>query len=232
MSFSLFLLRRLQILTMLIVATGVCTALLAIRVYITGSHSFLFLLWNLFLAWVPFSVAWLLEVVEQQRRLPVALYLSALSFWLLFFPNAPYILTDFVHLRQRPPVPLWFDLSVLLSFAWTGLTLGLVSLRLVQNSIQKRLGTWFGRFAVCIAVLLGGFGIYLGRFERWNSWDILLQTDALMASIVQRITDPLAHPKAFAVTAVFAVFLSIAYGVLLLFYKGTASVENKTPQTS
>lgn len=214
--------RRLYMPVLLGLSTVMCVAFLVVRAHITGSPSFRMLLWNLFLAWIPFGTAWLISIAEERRRIQIIPYLILLVFWLLFFPNAPYILTDFVHLRARPPAPLWFDLALILSFAWTGLMLGLVSLRLVHNSLHRRFGKAAGRTAVAVALLLAGFGIYLGRFERWNSWDIVFRFDELTADVLMRVSNPLAHPRTIAVTLVFALFLLLAYAVLSFFHQGIA----------
>ncbi len=223
------ILRRLYMPGLLALSTLMCMALLAVRLHIAGSHSFRFLLWNLFLAWIPFGIAWLLDIAEERRRIRTVSYILLLAVWLLFFPNAPYILTDFIHLRQRPSIPLWFDLALLLSFAWTGLLLGLTSLRLVHNSIQRRFGKAASRIAVTVAMFLGGFGIYLGRFERWNSWDVVFRYDALVADIFNRVTNPLAHPRTVIVTLIFTLFLMLAYATLSAFYR-TSGIDSEGGQ--
>jgi len=145
-----------------------CGALLFVRVMRSHSGAYLFLVWNLILAIVPAAAA--IWFAQARSRVTQSV---GFVIWLLFLPNAPYILTDFVHLRERPGIPLWFDIALLLSFAGTGLLLGYSSLADVQGVVAKRFGhvaSWATAFT---ALILSGFGIYLGRFLRFNSWDVL-----------------------------------------------------------
>ncbi|HYF34615.1 MAG TPA: DUF1361 domain-containing protein [Prosthecobacter sp.] len=183
-----------------------CVGLLVLRLKWSGQMSFYFMSWNLFLAAVPlgFSLA-LLKVRHGLLGLPV------IGGWLLFFPNAPYVLTDLVHLKQRGPVALWFDLLLLLSFALVALWMGFQSLRLVQGWVAQRTSSWTAWAFAMASLLLSGFGIYLGRFLRWNSWDIVHRPEALVNDIVVRIINPLAHTKTWGVTLGFGGLLVVAY---------------------
>ncbi|MGL4650560.1 MAG: DUF1361 domain-containing protein, partial [Caldilineaceae bacterium] len=128
---------RLLLATALVLSSALSVGMLALRMAYSGHFTFRFLNWNLFLAWLPLGfalVAWLLQGETERPRLRV---LPLLALWLLFLPNAPYIVTDLIHLSHREPVPLWFDLFLLLSYAWNGLILGFVSLRLVQDLLQR-----------------------------------------------------------------------------------------------
>ena len=183
-----------------------CAALIVIRIRVSGSGYFSFMLWNLFLAGLPLVFALLLPRTRQfSRALPV------LAVWLLFFPNAPYVLTDLIHLRPRDPVPLWFDLSLLLAFAFTSLWLGFQSLRLVQQWFARHFSNTAGWVGVLLVMPLTGFGVYIGRFWRWNSWDLLTRPSALLRSISAPVLDPVAHASLWQFTAVFSALLLLAY---------------------
>jgi uncharacterized membrane protein len=183
-----------------------CIALLAARLSWSGQPHFMFMLWNLFLAAVPLAFSFMLAGV---RRWPLAFPL--LGAWLLFFPNAPYVLTDLLHLRVRPGLPLWYDLLLLMSFALIALWLGFQSLRLVQDWVAQRTSAAVAWAFVVASLVLSGFGIYLGRFLRWNSWDILSRPQALFTDIFVRFADPLAHTKTWLVTFGFGGLLIVAY---------------------
>lgn len=161
-------------------------ALLALRMLERDNATYGFLAWNLFLAWIPLLLA--VAAVTAWRwglRLSVV---PLLALWLLFFPNAPYVVTDFVHLRDIGGMPRWFDVAMLGSFAVTSLALGFVSLYLVQNLIRARLGVAWSWFGALGAIALSGVGIYLGRVEQLNSWDVLdpeRLRDALAAAAAQ-----------------------------------------------
>ena len=136
--------------------------------------------------------------------------------WLLFFPNAPYILTDLFHLERRSGVPFWYDLALILSCAWNGLMLAYASRADMQGLVQRRLGTGTGWAFATVALLLSSFGIYLGRYLRFNSWDVLTNPLTLFYDIVNRILHPFSFPGTWGVTLVFGVFLLIGYGTVRL----------------
>ena len=190
-----------------------CALLLALRVYRSGTLSFSFLVWNLFLAAVP-AVAALLLVHASERRTAGVIQGFWFLLWLAFLPNAPYIVTDFVHLTPRPPVPLWFDIALLGSCAATGLLLGYVSVADVHGVVTKRHGRATGWSVAIVALLLSGFGVYVGRFLRWNSWDVVAKPGTIFGDIASRIADPFAHRQTIAVTAIYGVGLALGYVVL------------------
>ncbi len=177
------------------------------RIAHTGSPNFVYLVWNLFLAWVPFVFA-LLAYAYARRAWAIA----ALGFgWLLFFPNAPYIATDFIHLRSHAAAPLWYDLLTISAFAGTGLALGFASLYLMQAVVRRELGTIASWIAVVTASGLAGVGVYLGRFLRANSWDMLTNPDLFARLARIRLADPFGNPKLLAVAASFMILISVGY---------------------
>src|SRR4051794_26818533 len=100
--------RRILTLVAVVAASVGCVGLVLVRVSVTGVPNFLYLVWNLFLAWIPFVLA--LALYDGRRRGWGGGRLLALGVaWLAFFPNAPYIVTDFVHLNRDPLSPLWYD---------------------------------------------------------------------------------------------------------------------------
>lgn len=171
--------------------------------------SFLFLGWNLFLAWIPYGIS---LILREQQTLSIKLLL--LAGWLLFFPNAPYIITDLLHLRERPPVPLWYDMLTIFSFAWTGLIFGYLSLIRIQRVIIQEWGHVAGQLLTGGALLLAGMGVYIGRFLRWNSWDILTRPHHLLADLATILTDPATHWPAMGLGILSAVLLLLGYSTL------------------
>jgi uncharacterized membrane protein len=101
-------------------ASSTAVALVVTRFVATQQFAYFNLVWNLFLAWLPLAFAFLAGRDSNSR---LRLFLCA-GLWLLFLPNSPYLVTDLVHLRPRPPVPLWFDILLVQSFVLTGLLLG------------------------------------------------------------------------------------------------------------
>jgi uncharacterized membrane protein len=199
---------------------GWCAALLLFRFARSGSLAFGFLAWNLFLAAIPaVAAAMFARAAAKQSRVIVQVVWFIV--WLVFLPNAPYIITDFVHLQPSGAIPLWYDIALLTSCAGTGLLLGYTSIADVQAVITRKFSASLGWSVVIAAIFLSGFGIYLGRFLRWNSWDTLTNPLRLFPDIAGRVLDPLAHPRMLAVTAVYGVGLFVGY-VALRFWHPTA----------
>lgn len=192
-----------------------------IRVEYSGSGRYGFLIWNLFLAWIPFIIAYFAHTITLQRKLLYIVIPIAAFFWLIFFPNAPYILTDFQHLaKPSPELPVWYDVIMLIWFAFTGLLLGVVSLFLMQEIIRREFGRWLGWGLVAAVTALSSAGIYVGRFLRWNSWDIFSNPVHLARYTLQSVQDPSLQSIGFiGLFGAFFLFLYITlytFGHLLL----------------
>ena len=191
-----------------------CGALLGLRVLRSGTLTYLFLVWNLFLAAIPAVAAALLVRADRQRR--GALSVLCVLVWIAFLPNAPYIITDFVHLRHRPPVPLWFDVALLASAGATGVLFGYTSVGDVQRVARARLGATVSWGVALGALFLSGFGIYLGRFLRWNSWDIATDPFGTASYFARGALHPARHAGAVAVTLIYGAALAIGYVAFVL----------------
>ena len=200
-------------LALAVVLGGWCAILVGVRMAITGSGFGTFLAWNLVLAAVPLVASTFLVRLDRRGAGGAAL-LAVGVVWLLFLPNAPYILTDLVHLRGRPPVPFWYDLSLLLSAAGVGLLSGYVSLADVHGVVARRWGGAVG-WATAVGVLfLSAFGVYLGRVLRWNSWDVVTAPLDVARDVVGPAVDPRAHLAAVVLTVVFGGMLTAGYVAL------------------
>jgi len=200
--------RRRAIYAALALLSFFSVALVFARYAYFGEARFGGLIWNLFLAWIPFGLAIL--VYDRHRagaRASSLLPLGAL--WLLFLPNAPYIVTDFKHLEPTAGAPLWFDVVVIAAPAWTGMLLGFLSLYLVQAVVRQLAGRSAGWLVAIGALGLSSFGVYLGRVLRWNSWDVL--TDP---SLLTELDGILVEPRAIAMTILLSGFLTLSYLVL------------------
>ena len=185
---------------------------MGVRIYFSGALSYTFLLWNLFLAFIPFVLSSFLASIG----LRASVFWTMGAIWLLFFPNAPYVLTDLLHLKAGM-VPVWYDLLMLLSFAWTSLMLGFVSLADMQYLMTQRFNHSVGWVFVFLALFLGSFGIYLGRFLRWNSWDVMTQPKSLLKDIIEPLINPLSHISTYGFTLLLTTFLLLAYLMMHFF---------------
>jgi uncharacterized membrane protein len=208
--------RRLITVLGLVAVSLFCVALVLVRFAVSGSTDYFGLVWNLFLAWIPFALA--VAVYDRWRRHGAGVPLIVLgALWLLFFPNAPYIVTDFVHLQHRDGAPYWYDAVAVAAFAWTGVLLGFASLFLVQTVVRQWRGVITGWIFAGIAIALGSLGIYLGRFLRLNSWSAV-EHPTLLPRILHTVArNPFAFQEAIGVTVLFTVALGLAYFLLYSF---------------
>ncbi len=207
--------RQLSVLASLIFATAFCTGLLAMRMAYTRGYMYIGLAWNLFLAWLPVLSSFAgYNLYRGRLRLSTFLVLVSAFIWLLFFPNAPYLVTDIIHLH-RSNAPIWYDLILLVAFAWTGTFLGLVSLYLMQSVVNRMIGPLASWIFALGTLAAGSFGIYLGRFLRWNSWDIFTNPSLILADVLERLRHPMDHLQTFVFSAVFYLFLVAAYWMLV-----------------
>jgi uncharacterized membrane protein len=197
-------------------ASAVCVLLVAARIAYSDSGRYTSLIWNLFLAWIPFLLAYLAYTLSWKKQLLYFVIPLAAFLWLIFFPNALYILTDLQHLaKETSKAPLWYDVIMLVWFSWTGLLLGLVSLYLMHDIIQRTFGRALGWAFVFIASGASSFGVYLGRFVRFNSWDILNDPKEIAVTILGLAIDP--SMRLIAFTILFAVFYLFVYLTLYSF---------------
>jgi len=208
--------RRLAVVASLAGLSLFVLAMLAVRMLYTGTRVHGGLAWNLFLAWVPFVLA--LVLYERSRAGASWRVLAPLSLlWLAFFPNAPYLVTDLKHIGSGGQVPVLYDVLLLSAAAWLGLLLGLTSLFLV-HAVARRLIGVLDAWALVVAVLaLSSFGIYLGRVQRWNSWDLVVHPRPLGHQIGAGLIHPLSHPRPLGLTLLLTAFLMASYLVLYSF---------------
>jgi uncharacterized membrane protein len=203
--------RQLGVIASLVFASLVCALLLGARIAYAWNGDYVGLAWNLFLAWLPLLIALLAyRFHRRSSRSSWALVGVCAFLWLLFLPNAPYLLTDIIRLRPRGNVPIWYDLILVIGFAWTGTLLGLASLYLMQQIVRRRAGTAVSWLFAVVVVALSGFGVYLGRFPRYNSWDLFTSPLELLGSVWEQVSHPLTNWHAFAFSGLFSlVFISV-----------------------
>jgi len=197
----------------LLFASVVSAAMVVAKVIVAKKLFFGFLIWNLFLAWVPLLLALVTcDQFEQSPRKPGRLLACAAS-WMLFFPNSPYIFTDLIHLTASRH-HYWMDMFLILTCAITGLAIGFVSLFLMQSLVRRRYGWLAGWFFISGVSALSGVGIYVGRFLRLNSWDVLFRPIQLFERIGGWLTNPRSQPVSPLFPVLFATFLFMAYVLL------------------
>jgi len=180
--------------------------LIFIRMGYTHTYRFAFLFWNFFLALLPLYFSF-----KFRHTFTVGMKCCYACLWLMFFPNSAYLFTDIVHLTQSRHLLYWLDVMILFSAGIYGLVISMHSLKEMEN--------WYGRFVssrlkFCITSMLllcCGYGIYLGRVERWNSWDVITQPYDLLQAVFHHARHPFQSRDAWYMTAVFATGLQIIY---------------------
>ena len=219
--------RRLLTLASLAGLSFLVAAMVAVRIAYTDTGNYVNLVWNLFLAWIPLLFALVVYdgVQRGARRLPL---IVCGVIWLLFFPNAPYLVTDLKYLDMIDGAPIWYDAVLVSAAAWAGLALGFISLYLMHSVARRYLGSLNAWLAVGAVLALSSFGVFLGRFRRWNSWDLFVQPHSLLDEIADGLADPLAYPRAIAVVIVFTAFLASTYLVFYAFARMTSGVGDES----
>ncbi|WP_299364507.1 DUF1361 domain-containing protein [Winogradskyella sp.] len=192
------------------VALGFSIFALMLRIKLSKSFFYLFLVWNVFLAIIPYTITMYLSSKETLSKLKLGFWFLV---WLAFLPNAPYIITDLIHLRLGNHPLIWLDVLVVLSFALTGLLLFYLSLMTMQKLITATFTDATTRRMTLGILFLCGFGVYLGRFLRYNSWEIISNPKILMLDIIHIIISPFQHSEAWLFTICFGGFLVIGYWI-------------------
>jgi uncharacterized membrane protein len=201
---------------MLNLACAICIGLVFARVAYSDSGDHLGLIWNLFLAWIPFMLAYFAHAVSWRKASLYLIIPIIAILWLIFFPNAPYMLTDLQDLaRQASNAPLWYDVIIVVWCSWTGMLLGVISLYLMQNIIVRGFGRRAGWLFVFVISALSSFGIYIGRFVRLNSWDILQNPAETAQEILGIVIDPSRRLAAF--TLLYTIFFLFVFLLLYSF---------------
>lgn len=201
---------RYKSLALLSVSIGSTLVLLIIRMKLAHSDNYLFLVWNLFLAAIPYAITIYLVNLPKLKRIPLLLIFAV---WLLFLPNAPYILTDMWHLRYNQPHIFWLDILLISAFAFNGMMLFYFSVTDMKIILLKCLNQTKTRFILIFVFFTSAFGVYLGRFLRYNSWEILTNPKILFIDIINMIVKPLANKEVWLFTLLFGAFFTLGHWI-------------------
>jgi len=185
------------------------TSLLMYRIFKTESLVYIFLAWNLFLAFIPY---WISNHLIKQKQISFY-YLPIGLVWILFLPNAPYILTDLFHLKVRPGIPLWYDLILVCSFALIGFVLFYKSTIDMINLLREHISESYFKFILPAFFWLMAFGLYLGRYLRFNSWNVVNHP----FRVVRKSFDTLFFTDTIGFTLIFGAFMWLVYLTLVNF---------------
>ncbi len=209
--------RAKEVLAPLATLSFAASSLLVIRYVVFGSFTFWYLDWNLFLAWLPLVFAWLL--VRYVKKHPWVSWqgIGLSLLWIGFLPNSFYIVTDFMHLQEVGQHTLLFDAVLLFLFTVAGYAIGFTSVFMVHRLLLTRINRPSATRVIAGVFFACSFAIYLGRFLRWNTWDVLMNPAGLILDVTDRIVNPVAHEQTFWVTILFFVLLCSLYFILQWF---------------
>lgn len=183
------------------ISTVGCVALLVIRNTVVGNKDYNFLIWNLFLAIIPFVIAFVLDLFH--KKLPNLVLILGGCLWLLFYPNAPYMVSDLIHVDKASSVVL-YDTLIIFSLSILALLSGFYSLRLIYVIIKRKKNQKFAMTAIGFFILLSSFGIYLGRILRLNSWDVFTKPIQTATLIIDHLFPISTNPTTYAVIILFS----------------------------
>ena len=194
----------------LLTAVSISVLLLVTRILLTGRLTYLFLLWNLFLAYVPYFISGVL-INKEAGKTNILFRIILLFLWLVFLPNAPYLITDMFHLTGFTESPLWFDLVMILFFGMAGMIFWLTSVFQIYEKYFRQFGKTVRSVYFSLIIILSSFGVYIGRYLRWNTWDLFLNGPALVRDVITRLLNPTGNFGLYGMTMVFSLFLGFIY---------------------
>jgi len=191
-----------------------------LRSIIWKVDSFIYILWNIFLAFIPFIISFFILYFQKEKKLNKIIFIIGMILWILFIPNAPYIVTDFIHLGTTKSIPIIYDILLIFSSAVIGLILAMHSFFHIEQIIKMKYSIKVSSFIMAIIILLTSFGVYLGRFLRFNSWDLFVDHVSLVKNVWKIISDASFHIEVYLYTLLFFFFL-------LAFYKSWKNLNIK-----
>jgi len=199
---------KFKTLSLVTVALTFSIITLMVRIKLNKSFFYLFLVWNVFLAIIPYAITMYLNTKQKLSKLKLGFWFLV---WLAFLPNAPYLVTDLIHLKESNYHLMWLDILVVLSFAMSGLFLFYLSVLDMKQLISQKFKRIPIPFFTITLMFLCGFGVYLGRFLRYNSWEIISNPQVLISDIFKIITSPFQNVTAWLFTLGFGGFLLVGY---------------------
>ena len=195
----------------LVELTAVSAVMFLLGAVANRSLQFAYLLWNLFLAWLPLVLTGLLLYLLRKHRWSSRWPFIVTVLWLLLLPNSFYMISDFIHVQDVARANLFYDTVMFTSFIFTGVLLGFGSLYMVHAELRKRMRPRSADVCVAVILFLCSFAIYLGRDLRWNSWDVLTNPAGILFDVSDHLIHPLQGGDMYTITFSFFVLLGALY---------------------
>jgi uncharacterized membrane protein len=210
------------------VASLVSVGLFVVGALSNGSSEFGYLIWNLFLAWVPLGLTLWLAYTLRTHLWSSWPALAITALWVGFLPNSFYMISDFIHIQEMQRLDLLYDVVMFTSFIFNGAVLGFLSLYIVHRELLKRLGVLGVSSLIGFVLFLCSFAIYIGRELRWNTWDILVNPAGILVDVSNRVLDPVTYPQVGKTTLSFFILLASLYAVV---WCGSQVLLERTPES-
>jgi uncharacterized membrane protein len=190
---------------------GLAVLLNILRVILFGNTSFIYILWNILLAFVPFFISSILILNTNKSNIIKPVFIIGFIFWFIFLPNAPYVITDFIHLGRIHAVPIMYDIFLLFTSASAALLMGLYSLSHMEKMLLLKFPKKVTNILIAIIILFTSFGMYLGRFLRFNSWDLFISHNSIAFGIWNALSNPNNLMNIYSYTILFFIFIYVSY---------------------
>ncbi len=185
--------------------------LIFLRIFLFNSSSLKYILWNIFLAFIPFIISYTLLSLLKNNRLSKIIFIVGIIFWILFIPNAPYLVTDIIHIGEIRAVPVLYDAILLFNSALIGLLFGVYSISHIEQILRIKYSQKIASLVIFVTIFFISFGIYIGRFLRFNSWDIFENPISFIRAIGEIFMDKGYLVESFLYTILFFFFTSVFY---------------------
>lgn len=205
------MLKRIKIPRQILILLALAIVLNILRIFIFKTTSSLYMLWNIFLAFIPFFISSILLLHTNKGNFTKPFFIIGFIFWFAFLPNAPYVVTDFIHLNRISIVPPMYDIFFFFSSAYVSLLVGLYSISHMEKILLLKFKQKITNIIIPIIILFASFGMYLGRFLRFNSWDLIFSHKFLISSTWNVFLRPHSVTNVYTYTILFFFFVYISY---------------------
>ncbi|MDQ0724866.1 putative membrane protein [Paenibacillus sp. W4I10] len=210
-----------RLIVTLFVATCCCLGVVMYFRAQTDTNMYRFLSWDMFLAWVPFIISSCIRYIFHKKVTTTSVICMWLmcAVWLFFLPNAAYLFTEILHsfryfdaqgeVRFWVNIDFWYGLTLTFAVAIIGLLLSTCSIIQIHGMLNQLINKYISMMVVGVILLLSSIGVYIGRFNRWNSWDILSRPWKIFVDLVNDFN---------AANSIMVEFVAIVFTVQLFGY--------------
>jgi len=200
-------------------ALTACLLMILINSVDTKSSYYFFLPYNIFLSFIsPLLALTLRNNLKSQPWLKTSnIILTLLA--LVFLPNAFYMITDLIHVQDVIGIDVLYNIIFTNLAIFIGLTGGFIGLFIIHTELVKRIYYKYAHILIAILIVSISFAIYLGRYLRWNSWDIIINPTGLLFDASDTVLHPLTHVSFYPIMIAMILTIGSMYLVIWQFIK-------------